>query len=156
MKVLTERLHHIPSLNEDDEDVQAALLKILVGAMVRQARERAGLTQAVVAKSAGVTQPWLAELESGRGNPQASTLMRLARAMGEEIAFVIPPKLTFQGVAEFINPAESVPLADPPVTKARNRQKAPAKLSTRRVSGAGVSARSKGAPVTRPRSRTAA
>lgn len=37
-----------------------------VGALVRDARERAGLTQADLARRAGVSREWLVKVEAGR------------------------------------------------------------------------------------------
>lgn len=45
-------------------------------------REKKGLTQVALAKKAGITQPYLAQIESGeRKNPSLATLQRLAKAL---------------------------------------------------------------------------
>ena len=53
------------------------------GKMLREFREAKGLTQVEVAKKAGVTQPYIAKLESGdKKNPSLAILKRLAKALG--------------------------------------------------------------------------
>src|SRR6267378_5076379 len=54
---------------------------------LRWMREDLGLTQAELAKLAGVSQPAIAQLESPDSNPTIDTLNRVARAMGVEIDF---------------------------------------------------------------------
>jgi predicted transcriptional regulator len=49
---------------------------------VRYARLRAGLTQVDLAKKAGISQPALARIESGRITPRVDTVERLLRACG--------------------------------------------------------------------------
>src|SRR6202030_20524 len=48
-------------------------------------RNRAGLTQAALARKMGTTQPVVARLESGRGRPSMRTLDRLAKATGSRL-----------------------------------------------------------------------
>lgn len=50
--------------------------------LLRTARERAGLTQAELARRAGVSQPNVAAYETGRVSPAVSSLERLLRAAG--------------------------------------------------------------------------
>src|SRR5581483_8181037 len=53
---------------------------------LKQAREAAGLTLAVVAKHTGMDQATLSRLENGRqANPTVDTLWRYARAVGREL-----------------------------------------------------------------------
>lgn len=54
------------------------------GQALRSAREARGLSQAALAKAAGLTAPYLSLLESGqRRPPSADAVARLARALGE-------------------------------------------------------------------------
>lgn len=59
---------------------------------VRSLRERAGVTQALLAGAAGTSQPTIAAYEAGRKSPRLDTLHRLAEAVGLEafIAFHRP------------------------------------------------------------------
>lgn len=58
-----------------DEEFQLARLMI-------EARARAGLTQAQLAKRMRTTQSVIARLEGGRAKPSMTTLRRIARATG--------------------------------------------------------------------------
>jgi transcriptional regulator with XRE-family HTH domain len=50
--------------------------------LVREARRKAKLTQAQLAERAGTTQPIVARLERGGGNPTIATLERALHASG--------------------------------------------------------------------------
>ncbi len=52
---------------------------------VMDVRNRAGLTQAELARKMGTTQPVVARLESGRSRPSMRTLERLAEATGSRL-----------------------------------------------------------------------
>jgi transcriptional regulator with XRE-family HTH domain len=54
-------------------------------AVVKQARKQAGLTQAQLAARAGTTQPVIARLERGDGNPTFETLERVLHAAGHRL-----------------------------------------------------------------------
>jgi ribosome-binding protein aMBF1 (putative translation factor) len=56
-----------------------------IGQLVRSAREEADLTQEVAAAAAGIDYKRWQELEGGRVNPTARTLMRVADALGTDI-----------------------------------------------------------------------
>ncbi len=56
------------------------------GALLRDARRRCGLTQAELARRAGVTQSVISAYESGAGQPSLPTLTRLVAATGLELA----------------------------------------------------------------------
>lgn len=56
------------------------------GALLRDARRRAGLTQAELARRAGVTQSVISAYESGARQPSLPTLARLVAATGLELA----------------------------------------------------------------------
>lgn len=53
--------------------------------LVRSARTRAGLSQRQLALRAGVSQPAVARLESGRHTPSLTTLARLLAACGQRL-----------------------------------------------------------------------
>jgi transcriptional regulator with XRE-family HTH domain/predicted RNase H-like HicB family nuclease len=61
--------------------------KLAVKLELRWMREDLGLTQAELAKLAGVSQPAIAQLESPDSNPTIETLNRVAGAMGARIDF---------------------------------------------------------------------
>jgi transcriptional regulator with XRE-family HTH domain len=53
-----------------------------LGPRLRAIRAAAGRTVASVAADAGLSVPYIANLENGRGNPTLAALERLARALG--------------------------------------------------------------------------
>jgi transcriptional regulator with XRE-family HTH domain len=57
-----------------------------------EARTRAGLTQADVAKRMGTSQSTVARLESGGARPSLSTLKRFAQATGARVRITLEPK----------------------------------------------------------------
>lgn len=56
-----------------------------VWALVREARARAGLTQAALATRAGTSQPAIARYERARTLPDLETLQRIIEACGLEL-----------------------------------------------------------------------
>jgi uncharacterized protein len=65
------------------------------GALIREARRRAGLSQAELARRAGVSQPVISAYESGRRAPGLSTLTKLVEASGHrlQVGLVAEPGL---------------------------------------------------------------
>jgi predicted transcriptional regulator len=53
--------------------------------LVKRARKAAGLTQAELARRAGVKQPEIARLEAPGANPRVATLNRVVAATGHEL-----------------------------------------------------------------------
>ena len=58
---------------------------MIVQNLVREARKRAGLTQAALAERAGVAQSTVARIESGARTPSTDMVERLVGAAGFEI-----------------------------------------------------------------------
>lgn len=59
--------------------------------LLRTARRRAGLSQRELADAAGVAQPAIARIESGRVQPRVDTLDRLLEACGWDLE--VAPRL---------------------------------------------------------------
>ena len=59
--------------------------------LIRQARKRAGLTQAELAANAGTTQSAVARWESGGASPSLETLQRIVEACGLELRYGLAP-----------------------------------------------------------------
>lgn len=60
-------------------------LQTRFGERLREARQKAKLTQAALAESAGLTQQYVAKIETGRINPTLATMAAVARVLGTEI-----------------------------------------------------------------------
>lgn len=61
------------------------------GELVREARKRAGITQAQLAELAGTTQSAIARLESGRTSPSFEQVERLMRLCGFQLIVELAP-----------------------------------------------------------------
>ena len=59
---------------------------VILGANVRLARQRAGLTQAELAQRAGLGQPAISLIEASQANPTVQTLQQLADALRRPLA----------------------------------------------------------------------
>jgi transcriptional regulator with XRE-family HTH domain len=62
-----------------------------IGHQLRARRTGAGRTVASVAADAGLSVPYIANLENGRGNPTVTALTRLAEALGMHLAIALVP-----------------------------------------------------------------
>jgi transcriptional regulator with XRE-family HTH domain len=62
-----------------------------IGRQLRARRTAAGRTVASVAADAGLSVPYIANLENGRGNPTTAALRRLAEALGLRLVVALAP-----------------------------------------------------------------
>jgi transcriptional regulator with XRE-family HTH domain len=86
--------------------------------LVREARRRAGLTQAELATRAGTTQSAIARLEAGRSAPSLERVTELVRACGFDLEVML------------------VPLDDIDLARARRNRALPPEARLRRVAHA--------------------
>jgi transcriptional regulator with XRE-family HTH domain len=70
-----------------------------IGRQLRARRTAAGRTVASVAADAGLSVPYIANLENGRGNPTTAALTRLAEALGMRLVVSLVPSEEQAGVA---------------------------------------------------------
>jgi transcriptional regulator with XRE-family HTH domain len=63
-----------------------------IGRQLRTRRTAAGRTVASVAADAGLSVPYIANLENGRGNPTTAALARLAEALGMRLVVTLVPE----------------------------------------------------------------
>ena len=78
---------------------------LTIGRELRARRTAAGRTVASVAADAGLSVPYIANLENGRGNPTTTALSRLAEALGMRLAVTLVPD----------EPGEAVPAPTPAI-----------------------------------------
>lgn len=76
------------------EGYDALALEFAVASMLIEARTRAKLSQAQLAKRMGTSQSTIARLESGAAKPSFSTLERFAEATGMRMRVVFEPVKT--------------------------------------------------------------
>ncbi|HEX2320369.1 MAG TPA: helix-turn-helix transcriptional regulator [Streptosporangiaceae bacterium] len=77
---------------------------LAIGRQLRAQRTAAGRTVASVAADAGLSVPYIANLENGRGNPTTAALARLAEALGMRLVVALVPDS-----ATTAHPAPDVP-----------------------------------------------
>jgi transcriptional regulator with XRE-family HTH domain len=77
-----------------------------IGRQLRARRTAAGRTVASVAADAGLSVPYVANLENGRGNPTATALTRLAGALGTRLVITLAAE---EGSQDAGAPAPEVP-----------------------------------------------
>jgi HTH-type transcriptional regulator/antitoxin HipB len=73
---------------------------LAVRIQLRAARHRAGLTQEALARKVGVSQQQIAELESPDANLTLETLLRVAGALGQDLAIDLSPKVAARGTPQ--------------------------------------------------------
>jgi XRE family transcriptional regulator, aerobic/anaerobic benzoate catabolism transcriptional regulator len=72
-----------------DDDAKVDRLLSSVGERVRNARARTGLSRRMLAEKSGVSQRYLAQLESGQGNISIGLLLRIADALDFRIEWLL-------------------------------------------------------------------
>ncbi len=76
-------------------EVEDELAQILIEHKIANLRKRRGLTQAALAQRSGVSQPMIAQIESGKlNNLTLKTLARTARALGASLKIDLVPRQT--------------------------------------------------------------
>jgi transcriptional regulator with XRE-family HTH domain len=80
--------------------VGAGVEHAAIGSQLRARRTAAGRTVASVATDAGLSVPYVANLENGRGNPTTTALTRLAEALGMRLVITLAPDEDSTGTGE--------------------------------------------------------
>jgi transcriptional regulator with XRE-family HTH domain len=75
-----------------------------IGRQLRARRTAAGRTVASVAAEAGLSVPYIANLENGRGNPTTTALTRLAGALGMRLVITFAPDEDSHRARELASP----------------------------------------------------
>src|ERR1700753_3012110 len=79
-----------------------------VGQRVRTMRALRGMSRKVLARVSGISERYIAQLESGKGNVSIVLLRRVSNAMGSHLAHLIPssePSPDWQVVRELLRKA---------------------------------------------------
>ncbi|HEV2999717.1 MAG TPA: helix-turn-helix transcriptional regulator [Solirubrobacteraceae bacterium] len=85
-----------------------------VGQAIRDARRRAGLTQADLARRARTSQATLSAYETGRKEPSISTLERVLAAAGAQLTVAPGPFDNGRTFADVLDLAEALPTRHSP------------------------------------------
>jgi transcriptional regulator with XRE-family HTH domain len=88
LKDLKARMLKDPDVRKEYDALEEEFALMLE---VARARQRAGLSQAQLAKRMNTTQSTVARLESGRGKPSTRTLSRFAKATGHRLKISFEP-----------------------------------------------------------------
>jgi transcriptional regulator with XRE-family HTH domain len=79
-------------------EVEEELAQILIEHKLADLRKRRGLSQAALARRSGVSQPMIAQIESGKlNNLTLKTLARTARALDANLKIDLVPRPTSGG-----------------------------------------------------------
>ena len=94
---------------------------MLSGSTLRDLRLRAGLTQAEVARSAGIVPTVLSAYERGRRRPSIDIAGRIITAMGYDISFRrrLDPEVQARKLVDVLELAEALPYRPRPLATAR-------------------------------------
>jgi transcriptional regulator with XRE-family HTH domain len=66
-------------------------MKVTPGQLIREARQRHGISQARLARRVGTRQSAISRLEADRNSPSVETLEQLLNAMGERLTLGVEP-----------------------------------------------------------------
>lgn len=91
-----------------------AALSELVGAAVRELREKAGLSMRDLAACAGISQPFLSQIERGVSAPSMLTTYRLAAALGVTPGDLLPAPESERITVVRADEGIALPVADRP------------------------------------------
>ena len=88
--------------------------------MIREVRQRAGLSQRQMSRLTGITESRISDYENGRHQPSASMLQRLVEAAGHDLVAVprasgpapLDPKRNGRILADLLSFVDAVPFAD--------------------------------------------
>ncbi len=96
---------------ESEIERAIAALMVQVGERVRSARERKGISRRVLSENSGVSQRYLAQLETGSGNISIGLLKRVAHSLDHKIEWFVgeedPWNSASLRVAELFSAADS-------------------------------------------------
>jgi XRE family aerobic/anaerobic benzoate catabolism transcriptional regulator len=79
-----------PALSPPDEKAAEAAFLAAIGAEVRRNRAKRGMTRRQLAQASQTSERYLAQIESGGGNPSASVLRAIALALDLPIVALLP------------------------------------------------------------------
>ncbi len=79
-----------PTTGSQDHPADTSAFLAAIGAELRKHRAKRGLTRRQLAESSATSERYLAQIESGTGNPSVSVLRAIARALELPTAALLP------------------------------------------------------------------
>jgi XRE family transcriptional regulator, aerobic/anaerobic benzoate catabolism transcriptional regulator len=79
-----------PSISAQSDSAEIGAFLAAIGAELRKHRAKRGLTRRQLAESSATSERYLAQIESGTGNPSVSVLRAIARALELPTAALLP------------------------------------------------------------------
>jgi transcriptional regulator with XRE-family HTH domain len=67
---------------------KTVLRNLSIGELIKLIRTQLGMTQLILAKRAGIPQPYLSRLEQGKGDPSLSTINKVLKALSCDLVMV--------------------------------------------------------------------
>jgi XRE family transcriptional regulator, aerobic/anaerobic benzoate catabolism transcriptional regulator len=86
----TKKLQQKGVPQQDDPAVDTAVFLAAIGAEVRRNRAKRGMTRRQLAQASDISERYLAQIESGAGNPSVSVLRAIARALDLPASALLP------------------------------------------------------------------
>jgi XRE family aerobic/anaerobic benzoate catabolism transcriptional regulator len=80
-------------MGETGTDPGAPAFAAAVGRLVRMGRAKRGMTRRQLAQGSGASERYLAQIESGQGNPSVIVLKSIAQALDVPIVALLPPDI---------------------------------------------------------------
>jgi len=83
------RTARVADVGEEDTEADLSRLQTQIAQRVRQARSQNNMSRRLLSESSGVSQRYLAQLEAADGNISIGVLLRVARALGLKLEWLI-------------------------------------------------------------------
>ena len=101
-----------PIPGPQSEGTDAATFLAAIGGEVRRHRAKRGMTRRQLAQASLISERYLAQIESGAGNPSASVLHAIAQALDLPISALLPESGAHTAALDAILDLRQVPLRD--------------------------------------------
>jgi XRE family aerobic/anaerobic benzoate catabolism transcriptional regulator len=108
------RLSERPAQNPQADTASAVAFLTAIGREVRRQRAKRGMTRRQLAQASLTSERYLAQIESGAGNPSASVLRAIARALDLPAAALLPDTVRGAALGGIIDLVAQVPQSEWP------------------------------------------
>jgi transcriptional regulator with XRE-family HTH domain len=87
---MADAFHADDQLSATERQATEGQVTAAIGAQIRRARARVGMSTRELARRASLSQPFLSNIENGRSSPSVMTLYKLAQALGISASELLP------------------------------------------------------------------